>query len=150
MKVSTKENVLTIHTGLTVAGYNKMVDEKSKAVVVRDCETDREIYRVSQGEVASINRFGLTANVVEKKELVVVIIDNKCKTQADFKAKYGQDIAFAAKVLPRIGRSIKNLEADIDAAFSEDDNADLVTEFPIPTEEVTDGEQDGEDTPDAE
>ena len=113
MRVSIKENVLTVVTDIL-----KATADKGIANLTATDEKGNQMYKVCMSTGSpSIEEFGIVCNSVVDGKLAVVIVEKMETTEAEIKKKYGKALVKGSKYLAAIAAQAQQEEAAIDAIF---------------------------------
>ena len=104
--------VLTIKTDIT----KDMVENGYTELVAKD-EDGAQVYRVSKGEKASIDTFGLTGNAYVDGKLVAALVLSNGTKKEDAMKKYGDAVLAAATYIDQIVTDAASKQAKIEEAF---------------------------------
>lgn len=114
MKVSIRENVLEVVTGIKKADFDKQVTD----MTVRD-DKGSEKFKLKIGEEPNISVFGLTCNTTVDKELAVTMILPMETDVEEIKIKYGKALVATEKNLEVIIDRIKEDTKAVDEIFAD-------------------------------
>ena len=120
MKVSIKENVLEVATGIKKVDFDKNVTD----MVVKDDKGNIVFALEVDPEKGAISKLSLTCNTVVNGELAVTMIIPIGVDSEDLKIKHGKALVNAEKGLEVIAKRIEADTKAIDEIFEEEATAE--------------------------
>ena len=116
MKVSIKENVLEVVTGIKKADFDKNVTD----MIVKDDKGNITFALEVNPEKGAISELALTCNTTVDKELAVTMIIPIGVEAEDLKIEYGKALVNAEKGLAVLAERIKSDTESIDEIFGDE------------------------------